>query len=73
MAGIYTYGETVHMFVERKNYKGDFLPGFIKWNPEYKPADTGLLYVDHIVGNVGWGEMDTWLLNFIVMSWVSTS
>ncbi|HEY9114887.1 MAG TPA: 4-hydroxyphenylpyruvate dioxygenase [Bacteroidales bacterium] len=58
MAGIYTYGETVHMFVERKNYKGDFLPGFMKWEPEYQPEDTGLLYVDHIVGNVGWGEMD---------------
>lgn len=58
LAGIYTYGETVHMFVERNNYSGDFLPGFIKWEPEYQPNDTGLLYVDHIVGNVGWGEMD---------------
>jgi 4-hydroxyphenylpyruvate dioxygenase len=46
------------MFVERDNYKGDFMPGFIKWKPAYKPNDTGLLYVDHIVGNVGWGEMD---------------
>ena len=58
-SGIHTYGETVHMFVERKNYNGDFLPGFIKWEPEYQPEDTGLLYVDHIVGNVGWNEMDT--------------
>jgi 4-hydroxyphenylpyruvate dioxygenase len=58
LAGIYTYGETVHMFVERSAYYGDFLPGFIKWEPEYQPNDTGLLYVDHIVGNVGWGEMD---------------
>lgn len=58
MAGIYTYGETVHMFVERGHYKGDFLPGFAKWEPEYQPDDTGLLFVDHIVGNVGWGEMD---------------
>lgn len=58
LAGIYTYGETIHMFVERTGYKGDFLPGFIKWEPEYQPNDTGLLYVDHIVGNVGWGEMD---------------
>ncbi|MCB2207495.1 MAG: 4-hydroxyphenylpyruvate dioxygenase [Bacteroidetes bacterium] len=58
LAGIYTYGETIHMFVERSAYKGDFLPGFIKWEPEYQPNDTGLLYVDHIVGNVGWGEMD---------------
>lgn len=58
LAGIYTYGETVHMFVERDKYRGDFMPGFIKWEPEYLPNDTGLLYVDHIVGNVGWGEMD---------------
>lgn len=58
ISGIYTYGETVHLFVERKNYKGEFLPGFIKWEPEYQPEATGLLYVDHIVGNVGWGEMD---------------
>lgn len=58
LAGIYTYGETIHMFVERDKYNGEFLPGFIKWEPEYQPNDTGLLYVDHIVGNVGWGEMD---------------
>lgn len=57
-SGIYTYGETVHMFIERKNYNGIFLPGFEKWNPDYVPKETGLLYVDHIVGNVGWGEMD---------------
>jgi 4-hydroxyphenylpyruvate dioxygenase len=58
LAGIYTYGETIHMFVERSAYNGVFLPGFINWEPEYQPNDTGLLYVDHIVGNVGWGEMD---------------
>jgi 4-hydroxyphenylpyruvate dioxygenase len=63
MSGIHTYGDTVHMFVERKNFSGDFLPGFIKWEPEYQPEDTGLLYVDHIVGNVGWNEMDT-IANF---------
>ena len=57
-AGIHTYGETVHMFIERKNYKGAFMPGFIAWEPNYAPKETGLLYVDHIVGNVGWGEMD---------------
>ena len=58
IAGIHTYGETIHMFIERKNYSGDFMPGFISWKPEYNPTPTGLLYVDHIVGNVGWGEMD---------------
>ncbi len=60
-AGIYTYGETVHMFVERKNYKGDFLPGYRKWESDYNPKPTGLKYIDHMVGNVGWNEMNTWV------------
>ncbi len=57
-SSIKTYGDTVHTFIERKNYRGPFLPGFVAWEPEYQPKDTGLLYVDHIVGNVGWDEMD---------------
>lgn len=60
-SGIYTYGETVHLFIERKNYSGDFLPGFIKWESEYNPPPVGLKFVDHMVGNVGWGEMNTWV------------
>ena len=60
-AGIYTYGETIHMFVERKNYKGTFLPGFEKWESDYNPSSVGLKYIDHMVGNVGWGEMNTWV------------
>jgi 4-hydroxyphenylpyruvate dioxygenase len=60
MAGIHTYGETIHLFVERKNYKGLFMPGFIKWEPHYRPEPVGLKYVDHMVGNVDWGQMDTW-------------
>ena len=60
-AGIFTYGETVHLFIERKNYKGDFLPGFIKWESDYNPSSVGLKFVDHMVGNVGWGEMNTWV------------
>jgi len=60
-AGIYTYGETVHMFVERKKYKGTFLPGFIKWQSDYNPSPVGLKYIDHMVGNVGWGQMNTWV------------
>lgn len=60
-SGIYTYGETVHVFVERKNYNGLFLPGFVKWESDYNPAPVGLKYIDHMVGNVGWGEMDTWV------------
>ena len=60
-AGIYTYGETVHMFVERKNYKGTFLPGFQKWESDYNPPTSGLKYIDHMVGNVGWNQMNTWV------------
>ena len=60
-AGIYTYGETVHMFVERKNYKGTFLPGYTTWNPDYNPTPVGLKFIDHMVGNVGWNQMDTWV------------
>ncbi len=60
-SGIHTYGETVHVFVERKNYKGLFLPGYIAWESDYNPEPTGLKFIDHMVGNVGWGEMDTWV------------
>ncbi|TWO32160.1 4-hydroxyphenylpyruvate dioxygenase [Seonamhaeicola sediminis] len=60
-AGIYTYGETVHMFVERKNYNGVFMPKFEKWESDYNPEPLGLKYVDHMVGNVGWGQMNTWV------------
>ncbi len=60
-AGIYTYGETIHMFVERKNYHGTFMPGFTKWESDYNPSSIGLKYIDHMVGNVGWGEMNTWV------------
>jgi 4-hydroxyphenylpyruvate dioxygenase len=58
ISGIYTYGETVHLFVERKNYKGIFMPGFRSWESAYNPSDVGLLYVDHCVGNVGWNRMN---------------
>ncbi|GGD19966.1 4-hydroxyphenylpyruvate dioxygenase [Hyunsoonleella pacifica] len=60
-SGIYTYGETVHMFVGRKNYNGTFLPGFRAWESDYNPEPVGLKYIDHMVGNVGWGQMDTWV------------
>ncbi len=61
MSGIYTYGETVHLFVERKNYSGIFLPGFKELQTAYHPESVGLKYVDHMVGNVGWGEMNQWV------------
>lgn len=60
-SGIHIYGETVHLFVERTNYHGAFLPGYIKWDPYYKTEPIGLKYVDHMVGNVGWGEMNKWV------------
>ncbi|MCZ6595496.1 MAG: 4-hydroxyphenylpyruvate dioxygenase [Bacteroidetes bacterium] len=59
-SGIYTYGETVHIFIERKNYQGVFLPGYEKWESHYNPPDVGLKFIDHIVGNVGWNEMNIW-------------
>ncbi len=59
-AGIHTYGDTVHIFVERKNYNGVFLPGFEAWNSDYNPPTTGLKYIDHMVGNVELGAMNEW-------------
>lgn len=60
-SGIYTYGEVVHIFVERKDYNGTFLPGYRKWESSYNPTSVGLKYVDHMVGNVGLGEMDQYV------------
>ncbi|MBP9103850.1 MAG: 4-hydroxyphenylpyruvate dioxygenase [Chitinophagaceae bacterium] len=61
LSGIHTYGDTVHLFVERKNYAGVFMPGFREWKSNYNPTSTGLLYVDHCVGNVGWNQMNPWV------------
>ncbi len=60
-SGINTYGETQHIFVERKNYNGVFLPGFKAWKPLYSAPEVGLKFVDHMVGNVGWNEMNKWV------------
>lgn len=61
-SGIHTYGETVHIFVERKDYNGTFLPGYRKWEtPDFNPSSTGLKFVDHMVGNVGWNRMNEWV------------
>ncbi len=59
-AGIHTYGETIHLFIERKNYNGVFMPGYVKWESEYNPTDIGFKYVDHMVGNVELGNMNKW-------------
>ena len=60
MSGIHTYGETVHLFVERNNYNGIFLPGFVEWDPGFGSEEVGFKYIDHMVGNVDWGQMNTW-------------
>ncbi len=59
-SGIKVYGDTVHVFVERKNYNGVFMPGFEKWETNYNPSSCGLKYIDHMVANVGWDEMNIW-------------
>lgn len=61
MSGIHTYGDTVHLFIERKNYNGPFMPGYREWKSDYNPAPSGLQYVDHCVGNVGWNQMNPWV------------
>jgi 4-hydroxyphenylpyruvate dioxygenase len=61
-SGIHTYGETVHVFIERTNYNGHFLPGFIHWQtPDFNPSSVGLKYIDHMVGNVALGQMNKWV------------
>jgi 4-hydroxyphenylpyruvate dioxygenase len=62
IAAIAAYGDTIHSFVERRNYRGAFLPGFAAVNePDLVSRPVGLKYIDHMVGNVGWGEMDRWV------------
>ena len=61
VAGIHTYGDTIHSLVERRNYSGLFLPGFQGISPRYNPPTVGLQYVDHCVGNVELGAMNTWV------------
>ncbi len=60
-SGIKLYGDTVHLFVERKNYHGIFLPNYHVHQTHHQPSDTGLLYIDHCVGNVGWHKMNEWV------------
>lgn len=59
-SGIHTYGDTVHIFVERKNYNGIFLPKYEKWESNFNPEPVGLRYIDHMVGNVDWNQMNVW-------------
>jgi 4-hydroxyphenylpyruvate dioxygenase len=61
ISSIHTYGDTINVFVERRNYKGVFLPGFQKWESDYNPEPVGLKYLDHAVGNVELGKMNEWV------------
>jgi len=61
MSAIETYGDTSHIFIERNAYNGPFLPGYKEWKSDYNPTETGLKYIDHMVGNVGWNEMNKWV------------
>jgi 4-hydroxyphenylpyruvate dioxygenase len=61
MSGIKLYGDTIHLFIDRNKYTGTFMPGYQPWESGYQPASTGLLYVDHCVGNVGWNRMNHWV------------
>jgi 4-hydroxyphenylpyruvate dioxygenase len=61
LSAIHLYGETVHLFIERKNYNGAFMPGYREWKTLYNSSPTGLLYVDHCVANVGWNQMERWV------------
>jgi 4-hydroxyphenylpyruvate dioxygenase len=61
LASIRTYGDTIHTFVERGGYHGPFMPGFVAMDHDVVARPVGLLHIDHMVGNVGWHEMDEWV------------
>ena len=61
VAAIRTYGDTIHSLVQRSGYDGPFMPGFQPVTSRYNPAPVGLLHVDHCVGNVELGKMNTWV------------
>lgn len=61
LSTIHTYGDTLHTFVDRSQYNGPFLPGYVAKSSNLEVSSIGLKYVDHCVGNVGWGEMNKWV------------
>jgi 4-hydroxyphenylpyruvate dioxygenase len=61
VASIHTYGDTIHTFVERRNYNGVFMPGYEAMDDGFQTEPVGLLYVDHCVGNVELGQMNEWV------------
>ncbi len=60
-SSIAAYGDTIHTFVERKEYRGVFFPGYRPVPEDSVARPVGLLHVDHIVGNVGWNAMNEWV------------
>jgi 4-hydroxyphenylpyruvate dioxygenase len=61
-SAIAIYGDTIHTFVERRNYRGVFMPGYRAVDgPDLVARPVGLKYIDHMVGNVGWGQMNVWV------------
>ncbi len=61
LAAIQTYGDTIHSLVERRNYRGAFMPGYRRIETLYNPPPVGLKYIDHCVGNVELGAMNRWV------------
>jgi 4-hydroxyphenylpyruvate dioxygenase len=61
ISSIAAYGDTLHTFVERKNYTGTFFPGYRALPDDTIARPVGLLHIDHIVGNVGWNAMNEWV------------
>jgi 4-hydroxyphenylpyruvate dioxygenase len=61
-AAIAAYGETIHTFINRDNYSGTFLPGFVSMKSPIKDIEpVGIQFVDHVVGNVELGKMNEWV------------
>ena len=60
-SAVKSYGDVIHVFVERTNYDGVFLPGFVAWEPTYRTESVGLKYIDHMVANVAEGQMNHWV------------
>ena len=60
LSSIKLYGDTIHVFVDRSKYNGVFLPGYQPWDNGIETIPVGFKFVDHMVANVDWGEMNTW-------------
>jgi 4-hydroxyphenylpyruvate dioxygenase len=61
LATIATYGDNVHTFVNRSQYQGPYLPGYVSLTPNGHRGGVGLIAIDHVVGNVELGKMNDWV------------